>query len=282
MILLTPEMIEAACIAHYGEEFAGWTEDGKASTRRIVSNMLAAAFALLPGEPVAWAVMSGGKVLGNEISGDKEDLKDWDESVDFPVIPLFASPASQPVAVKALDDLTLPVVATLFVARGCATARAVAGVEDGPDEYTNLVRITDVAKALEPFRSALTIEAETGKEEDLPCPCTTFEQDEDCPVGYPSLLCSACHGIGIATTETVIALAAEMMKIAEQVDELEDPFAAWESIELLKSSASPSPSVSEMEALRRENERLRDVAARRDEFIIARGLWDEFKEAARD
>jgi hypothetical protein len=69
----------------------------------------------------------------------------------------------------------------------------------------------------------------------IPCPCTTFEQDEDCYIGFPSLLCSACDGKGVADIETVTALAAEMLKVAEQVGELEDPFAAWESIELLKS-----------------------------------------------
>lgn len=74
-------------------------------------------------------------------------------------------------------------------------------------------------------------------QETMICPCTTFQQDEDCIEGYPSLLCSACEGKGIAPVETVIALAAEMMKIAEQVDELEDPFAAWETIELLKSQS---------------------------------------------
>lgn len=69
----------------------------------------------------------------------------------------------------------------------------------------------------------------------VPCPCTTFEQSEECPVGHPSLLCSARGGKGEAPVEKVVALAAEMMKVAEQVDELEDPFAAWESIDLLKS-----------------------------------------------
>lgn len=88
------------------------------------------------------------------------------------------------------------------------------------------------------IRSALSspVEGGTEKEETIACPCTTFEQGEDCPVGYPSLLCSACEGKGVATIETVVALAAEMLKIAEQVGELEDPFAAWESIELLKST----------------------------------------------
>lgn len=67
------------------------------------------------------------------------------------------------------------------------------------------------------------------------CPCTTFEQDETCPVGSPSLLCGACGGKGVVKAETVIALATEMLKVAEQVDELEDPFAAWETVDLLKS-----------------------------------------------
>jgi hypothetical protein len=66
------------------------------------------------------------------------------------------------------------------------------------------------------------------------CPCTTLEQDETCPLGSPSLLCGACGGKGVVKAETVIALAAEMLKVAEQVDELEDPFAAWETIDLLK------------------------------------------------
>ncbi|WP_412064031.1 hypothetical protein [Rhizobium sp. SYY.PMSO] len=92
--------------------------------------------------------------------------------------------------------------------------------------------------AFEAMRSALSspVEGGTDKGEPIACPCTTFEQGEDCPVGYPSLLCSACEVKGIATMETVAALAAEMLKVAEQVDELEDPFAAWESIQLLKST----------------------------------------------
>ena len=28
------------------------------------------------------------------------------------------------------------------------------------------------------------------------CPCTLVEQDDSCPVGYPSLLCHDCSGIG--------------------------------------------------------------------------------------
>lgn len=69
----------------------------------------------------------------------------------------------------------------------------------------------------------------------MQCPCTTFEQSEECPVGYPSLLCRACDGTGNAPVDKVVALAAEMMKIAEQAGELEDPFAAWETIDLIQS-----------------------------------------------
>lgn len=67
------------------------------------------------------------------------------------------------------------------------------------------------------------------------CPCTTIEQDEDCPVGYPSLLCGACKGTGHAPEATVTALAAEMLRIASDMGEPEDPFATWESIDLIKS-----------------------------------------------
>jgi len=83
------------------------------------------------------------------------------------------------------------------------------------------------------------------------CPCTTFEQDETCPVGYPSLLCGACGGKGVVRAETVMALAAEMLKIADQVGEIEDPFAAWESVELLKTAESElSQARAELSALR--------------------------------
>lgn len=69
----------------------------------------------------------------------------------------------------------------------------------------------------------------------VPCPCTLIEQDEDCPVGYPSMLCGICEGKGHTTQEQVTALACEMIKIANDVGEPEDPFAAWESVSLLQS-----------------------------------------------
>lgn len=69
----------------------------------------------------------------------------------------------------------------------------------------------------------------------VPCPCTLIEQDEDCPVGYPSTICGICKGKGHTTPDQVTALACEMIKIASDVGEPDDPFAAWESIDLVKS-----------------------------------------------
>lgn len=69
----------------------------------------------------------------------------------------------------------------------------------------------------------------------VPCPCTLIEQDEDCPTGYPSMICGVCKGTGNTTPDQVTALACEMIKIANDIGEPEDPFAAWESIELIKS-----------------------------------------------
>lgn len=114
----------------------------------------------------------------------------------------------------------------------------------------NAINIPDVVAMLTAAFAAMP-----GPAVKVECPCTTFEQDEDCPIGYPSMLCSSCDGTGLATVETVAALAAEMLKIAEQVDELEDPFAAWETIELLKSQ---QPSLTPAPDLASENERMRD------------------------
>jgi len=85
----------------------------------------------------------------------------------------------------------------------------------------------------------------------VPCPCTLIEQDEDCPVGYPSMICGICEGRGHATPEKVTALACEMIKIACDLGEPEDPFAAWESIALIKS----------------QHEQMRKALAVADQFI---------------
>ena len=86
----------------------------------------------------------------------------------------------------------------------------------------------------EQSRSAL-VDVPAVESEPVACPCTLIEQDEDCPVGYPSLLCGICGGRGHTTREQVTALACEMIKIASDVGEPSDPFAAWESISLIQS-----------------------------------------------
>jgi hypothetical protein len=44
--------------------------------------------------------------------------------------------------------------------------------------------------------SALSTPPQPEAQGEPPCPCTLIEQDETCPVGYPSLLCEECDGKG--------------------------------------------------------------------------------------
>lgn len=73
-----------------------------------------------------------------------------------------------------------------------------------------------------------------------PCLCTLIEQDDDCPIGQPSLLCGVCSGTGNTTPDKVQALAAEMLRIASDLGEPQDPFAAWEN---LQGGAAQAPAV---------------------------------------
>lgn len=73
-----------------------------------------------------------------------------------------------------------------------------------------------------------------------PCPCTLIEQDDDCPIGQPSLICGVCDGTGNTTPDKVQALAAEMLRIASDLGEPEDPFSAWEK---LQGGATQAPAV---------------------------------------
>jgi len=139
-------------------------------TARKEAKLKADVARLIDGE--AWKAMDDGR---DRLEGSLWHLRrDWALEKAIAAISLvraaisISPPAAvqEPVAVKAFDDLTLPVVATLFVARGAATARAVSGVESGPSEYSDLVRMSDVAKALEPFRSALSSPVEGGTEKD--------------------------------------------------------------------------------------------------------------------
>ncbi|MER9685888.1 hypothetical protein [Mesorhizobium sp. M0139] len=56
---------------------------------------------------------------------------------------------------RKLEQLELPVVGKLFVARGAATLRGYRGIENGPDENSDLVRLSDVTAALQPICAAL-------------------------------------------------------------------------------------------------------------------------------
>ncbi|MGY5791944.1 hypothetical protein ACXHXM_17035 len=87
-----------------------------------------------------------------------------------------------------------------------------------------------IEEFLEPTGKPAQVSAGT-----VPCPCTLIEQDEDCPIGYPSMLCGICEGKGHTTPDQVTALACEMIKIASDLGEPEDPFAAWESVSLIQS-----------------------------------------------
>lgn len=116
--------------------------------------------------------------------------------------------------------------------------------------------------ALEAALSA--IPASAGEE----CPCTLIEQDESCPVGYPSLLCSVCSGTGTATLEQIKALAAEMLNIASELGEPGDPFAAWETLSFIKTKLERLEGASSGEV------KVRDEAAERIAFEAwARDEW---------
>lgn len=54
----------------------------------------------------------------------------------------------------------------------------------------------------------------------VPCPCTLVQQDETCPVGYPSLLCDACDGRGVVYPASAIAaLRAENERLRDKLVE---------------------------------------------------------------
>ncbi|ASW06257.1 hypothetical protein CKA34_10425 [Rhizobium sp. 11515TR] len=203
---------------------------------------------------------------------------------------LFASPAPLPVAVKALEWVlgyhdnyerseNADGIGGFYHVRHLLRENRIWLVRNKTETiYPTVAEAKAAAQAdyETRIRSALSslVGGAEGKFDFIPCPCTTFEQDENCPVGYPSLLCSACEGKGVATIETVVALAAEMLKVAEQVDELEDPFAAWESIELLKSASSPIPA-SDIAALREKAEAFDRIVLARKNYVDATAVYNE-------
>lgn len=114
------------------------------------------------------------KIIGDAIFGsvDPEDTPNsWSRSMSAAQDVLAAivvnaakaqTPAPAPHVVgneallTALENIELPVVGHLFVARGGATARITSHeLANGPDESSYLVRLSDVTKALEPIRASL-------------------------------------------------------------------------------------------------------------------------------
>lgn len=176
-----------------------------------------------------------------EIDADGERYQEMAEEYSLAVdtAPGEAWDAHRAKFFAMLPLAAIPAMGTPIADKEAEIARVVQSVNEwddrtSPDEYPDHLLITseELADILRNFAEVI---APAPQPNLVACPCTTFEQDEDCHVGYPSLLCAACDGKGIAPIEKVVAFAAEMMKVAEQVDELEDPFAAWETIDLIKS-----------------------------------------------
>ncbi|TRB00434.1 MULTISPECIES: hypothetical protein [Rhizobium/Agrobacterium group] len=109
-------------------------------------------------DPVAW-LRHGEETFVQNVPFGAMWISNKDDPRAFPVYdrPEDLSPS---MTVKALDDLTLPIAGTLFVARGAASARAYQEIVADGDGYFNLAKIDDVAKALEPFRSALSAQVQ--------------------------------------------------------------------------------------------------------------------------
>ena len=150
-----------------------------------------------------------------------------------------------------LDDLPLP-----------------DGFRPGVDRLQDF--ITRILAALQP---------DTERAEPVACPCTMFEQDESCPEGYPSLLCGVCNGTGTTSREKVAALAAEMLRIANDLGEPEDPFVAWGKMQHL--NAAPSPQAREITV--QEAEEVPEVKAMADEasyWVNNPSAWDNYDDGA--
>ena len=108
-----------------------------------------------------------------------------------------------------------------------------------PGDWGYSTREGKAVLALHQVRAALS---QPAAPQTVECPCVSVDHDDDCPEGYPSALCGICDGTGNTTPEKVTALAVEMLRIAHDLGESEDPFAAWES-------AAPQPTP-QVEALR--------------------------------
>lgn len=102
----------------------------------------------------------------------------------------------------------------------------------------------------------------------MQCPCTLVEQDESCPVGYPSLLCDICNGIGnVAPVDLLAHITAQKAEIErlEGQRQVAHGEALTLAADLLQEKIAHNAAKAEIERLRAERPGLwcagRDAAA---------------------
>jgi hypothetical protein len=83
------------------------------------------------------------------------------------------------------------------------------------------------------------------------CACTKIEQDENCPVGYPSLLCEICNGKGVvpypaseqALDSPILNFAKALLCSLDPENDLDNPekFLAWHNLDEAIRALSSQP-----------------------------------------
>ena len=114
----------------------------------------------------------------------------------------------------------------------------------------------------------------------MQCPCTLVEQDESCPVGYPSLLCDICNGIGnVAPVDLLAHITAQKAEIErlEGQRQVAHGEALTLAADLLQEKIAHNAAKAEIERLRAERPGLweagRDAAA---EMAMSRAGSDPY------
>jgi len=69
------------------------------------------------------------------------------------------------------------------------------GISAGPNTGAELMRFYMEKRKIEELKLEV-LELRKELEKVGVCHCVTVQQDQTCPVGYPSLLCDDCGGIG--------------------------------------------------------------------------------------
>jgi len=110
------------------------------------------------------------------------------------------------------------------------------------------------------------------------CPCTLIQQDETCPVGYPSLLCEICDGKGVLQPSAARELALEeAARVAERTWPESGPLDMGHGARIaaaIRTLSSPDPA----DAGKVEGEQsaaARDVLAERRRQVEAEGWTPE-------